>query len=506
MTLKYSFKTIKNNEHNEKGIKSKLETIDALKKCARVLNLKIKERDEEEAVEEDEEAIEYDRDLTIVHQKIRERLRNSRSYLKELQREPAFIKEIHLTSDKEWTLYSEQRNNESGLTSYQKPIKYKVDVHLPYVKDVNLKIKDAIQVEKNKALAELKEYRKESRNILYDEKEFVVEGLPIMPTYKAYMGGGRGGQARSVIYKDALRGTEYKYELNEVRDNYFIHMEGGTFLELQKVKELKKMFEKKAPLTNAHHVGIEIEFVSKLDKLEIAKALYEENVQDFVCIVDDPSIRKVPGFDFCHELTIVAPEQLINMVLQRSLKAINKDGASQVGGRCGLHVHLDMRNRDKKIAYHNLVKAQRILYAMNPRVRLDGTTVNGKIDTVWSKKVDVEDFDVFWTQLGGPNGEGAGHEINENRYYGINILSLNRHNTIEIRIHSGSTNFEKISNWVKILTSIVSLTNKVETEAAKPETFCEYYGLDNNILEYIKERIAKFKDKNGKHITLDEAC
>jgi hypothetical protein len=485
MTLKYKVKTVTNYNFNQNKINQKLLTINKIKGCGDLL--KIQEDSETE-----------DTDLLVAAQKLQQCLRNARKKLNVQLAISKNKKVIHITADREWKLFNQFIDDSSGLTKYNGVKSYQVDVELEYDRNKQQGIKDLVVEKQNEALAELREHRKQLKDIQYQERTFSVDGLPVSPKYKVYVGGGKGGQGRDAIYKDVLRGTEYKYYIPEISDNHFIHMEGGTFLELQQAKNLRKIFERKVPLTDAKHVGVEIEFVSKLDKYDLAKELQAENVQDFVCLVDDGSIRKVPGFEYAHELTIIAPEAMIHLVLQRALKAINKNGSSRVGGRCGLHVHLDMRHRDRSVVYHNLFKAQRILYAMNPRSRLDGIDSNGIKDTVYSKKVEWEDFDTAWAALNGGTSNS--------RYNGINLLALNKHQTIEIRIHSGSTNFEKISNWVKILTTIANMNVKVDTEAHKAETFCQYYGLDNELLEYIKQRITKFKDQNGKHITVEEAA
>lgn len=42
------------------------------------------------------------------------------------------------------------------------------------------------------------------------------------------------------------------------------------------------------------------------------------------------------------------------------------------------------------------------------------------------------------------------------RYYKINVCSWRRHNTIEFRQHSGSTNYEKIQMWAKFCLKLVA--------------------------------------------------
>lgn len=425
-----------------------------------------------------------------------------RQVLKELESVPPELQQLHVTSDRSWSMYPEVVDDETGCTKYEKKTEFKVDIKLDYNRHIGVRIKDTVKEIQDSAMQELKDYRKQSKAIAYIEKDYTSErlkGLPIRPKYKVYAGSGFGGPGGEVRYKDTWRGTDIKTVIPEGNSNYNIHMEGGTFLELNKLTKVRRVFEAKKPKTNANHVGIEIEFISKYDKDKLALFLMEENVQEYVHLLDDGSLRKEKDYPFMHEITILAPEQLIYVILESVLKAINRDNGSKVNARCGIHVHLDMRTRDKTMSFHNLQKAQRIMYSMNPRQRLDGTSADGSKGEIYSKRVEVSDINQMINNIAGGNNR-------HDRYYGINVLALEKHKTLEIRIHSGSLNYTKISNWVKILTSVVNTTTYVETEAAKAETFCQYYNLDNTMVGYINERMAKFKDKNGKHISVDECA
>lgn len=462
MSLKYKLIT----KQNEAFDKETLLYYQKLNNKLREIN-KITPKEERESAE-----------LADVYTRVKNYVNVSRKKVQNILDQPEFLKEIHITSERSWPMYPEYIGEECGRTRYHPKKDYRVDVLVPYNRK-DIKIKEVVKQAEESAMAELKAYRKARQEVAFIEKEYVSKSLaalnlPIKPKYKVYAGGGFG----------------------EGTNNYFIHLKGGTFLELNKVSKMRKIFEYKKPLTDAPHVGVEIEFVSKYDKYRLAQLLMDQSVQDFVYLTDDGSLRADGEYKYTHELAILAPEAMIHMVLERVLKAINFEDGSKVMNRCGLHVHLDMRSRDKGRCFYNLTKAQRILFAMNPRSRTDGVQADGRKDTAYSKRIDLNDLDqALRTQS--QNGD---------RYYGINTLALPKHNTIEIRIHSGSTNFKKISNWVKILTSIVNTSERVDVEAAKPETFCNYYGLDVEMLEYIKERIAKFKDKSGKHITIDETA
>ena len=47
-----------------------------------------------------------------------------------------------------------------------------------------------------------------------------------------------------------------------------------------------------------------------------------------------------------------------------------------------------------------------------------------------------------------------------NRYFKVNACSYSRHHTIEFRQHQGSTDFEKISNWVNFCAKLVAWSKK----------------------------------------------
>lgn len=459
-------------------------------------------------------------ELQNVSQTITNNLKASRDKLKELRKHSEFIQEIHLTTDRVWNIFHEFFNDETGKTEYGpndssayiedatdlnkftnekgryrfngKPEKFTVDTKLPYNKDNTTNIKELVKDAQTKAVEKLKNYRKQRQAIPSVEKELprtmqLMQGMPeeFKPSYKVFAGGGYGNQS-----EDGRFGHE----------KYFIHMEGDTFVKLAQVGKLRRVFEAKKPRTRDNHVGVEIEFVSKYNKYELAQLLFKNNVHEFVQLVQDDSLRPEKDFKFTHELTVLAPENLIHPTLQRVLLAINHNDGSRVAKRCGLHVHLDMRHRDRKKCFYNLTKAQTIMYAMNPASRISGIQADGKTkDTVYSKRIEFDDIDNAIAECNRHGGR-------ESRYFGINPLALDRHQTIEIRIHSGSTNFEKISNWIKILTNIVNHTEKVTKEFTKVEEFCEFYGFNDEMLAYMKDRVAKFKDKNGKHITIDEVA
>ena len=340
----------------------------------------------------------------------------------------------------------------------------------------NKSIKEQIKEARENAIGVIRAKRAKRKQVPFITKEFAVKNMPFRATYDVYAGGGCGGE-------------------NGPSTKYFIHMKKGEILRLNDAAKLRKIFEPKVPKTKLPHVGIEIEFICKSDKFELASLLAKNGVADYVELKNDGSLRaeEKEGYKHCHELCVLAPEVAIHEVLKQVIKSLEEAG-SKVNGRCGLHVHLDMRHRDKDKVFNNLILSQNILYAMNPRSRLDGTKSDGKRDEAYSKRITHADFNTAMANLGG------------GKYWGINPLTYDRLRTLEVRLHSGSTNFTKISNWIKILTNIANDTTKYKKDVETPEEFCDRLHLNDEMLAYIKERISKFKDKTGKHVTVDEVA
>jgi hypothetical protein len=80
-----------------------------------------------------------------------------------------------------------------------------------------------------------------------------------------------------------------------------------------------------------------------------------------------------------------------------------------------------------------------------------------------------------------------------NRYHAINKTALKLFGTIEVRLHSGTTDFNKIANWCELLYSISR--GKFKRSSAPVETVAELQratGMDLNLYSYMLSRINTF--------------
>jgi hypothetical protein len=270
---------------------------------------------------------------------------------------------------------------------------------------------------------------------------------------------------------------EYLYTVSLVGG---VHTINGEFLKVAKTKLIRKIFKRKAPKSTdlSKYLGIELEFFSEADRTNLAIALYDAGLADYVELKGDGSIR-APSGTHAHEICILVKEDERRNVINKVIDVM-KAAKSGVNKTCGMHVHVDMRARDRDLVFHNLVSSQTILYAMNPKSRQEA--VNG---TRYCKRTTKK---VFSTRI--------------DRYHGINPQAYSEHRTIEIRIHSGSVDATKINQWLNILVAVANRPTKVKTTRRSVRSFVADFGLDFNTLNYITERINKFK---GSHVEAEAA-
>lgn len=146
-----------------------------------------------------------------------------------------------------------------------------------------------------------------------------------------------------------------------------------------------------------------------------------------------------------------------------------KDVGASVNKSCGLHVHLDFRDYDRRPAavVGRLAKALPMLKAMVPQTRIDNRYCR---------------FEV---------GSSSGETGHDRRYAMINDAeAFSKFKTIEVRLHSGTINFVKIKNWVNILYSVARSSHVM----AEPtlEGFAAKLGWSASLVAYIVGRIRKF--------------
>lgn len=143
---------------------------------------------------------------------------------------------------------------------------------------------------------------------------------------------------------------------------------------------------------------------------------------------------------------------------------LNKAGAT-VDSSCGLHVHIDQA-----------------LYTREQSLALGRQF--GKYLPILGKLVPTSRRNNRFCAL-------SVSEVRGERYHAVNMTSLTKHKTIEIRLHSGTTDASKIQNWVLLLQAIVNgpkVTHRIESFQAMIDSL----KLGPAMVEYFDRRFTKF--------------
>lgn len=314
----------------------------------------------------------------------------------------------------------------------------------------------------NKILVEFQKKKKAHRQFRFKAKKVKIESLKTDITYNV-----SGG----VIY------------MPEVRE--------GVYVKFLKEQEKRIVFSNKTPKElSQNYVGVEIEFLSNISPDELGLKLYQAGLGRFVTLKEDGSIKCSHGNypsncnehkvkEYAHELCVIAKEGEYVDILKKACKVLEEVKAT-VNKSCGMHTHIDMRNRNPDMAYQNLISSQHILLKMNPASRTEK----------FAKKNNQRNF-----QEATVRGGNTGGNYDEERYYGINAKSFPKHQTIEIRFHAGTIDFTKITNWVAILLKIVNHSEAIVKSFISINTFCKQYDIEDSLKAYIDERIKKFAVK-----------
>jgi hypothetical protein len=214
-----------------------------------------------------------------------------------------------------------------------------------------------------------------------------------------------------------------------------------------------KMYESVKPSGTDNYIGLELEISSKVPRNIITWELAKLGIK--VAVGTDGSIKKNAYTVDTAEVRCLIKQSEITTAVPLIVAKLKELGAS-VNKTCGMHVHLDMRNRDVKECYKALVKKQKVLREMVAKHRLTSG---------YCKENKHKDFD---TAISGEYKEKRRYDSWSRSWYkdkvctkqpegrsAINPNSYDKHQTLEVRLHEGTLNDKKIITWVKKLVEIV---------------------------------------------------
>lgn len=257
----------------------------------------------------------------------------------------------------------------------------------------------------------------------------------------------------------------------------------------QSTDPMRRLGQAKVPheKIKANFVGIELELMSTANADILSRAFIKESLAGYVHIKTDSSIQIELGGEQGHEITMLCRQENAESIINKICKVLNsKDINSKVNNSCGFHLHIDMRHRDPYVAYNNLVRALPLLNKMVPTVRLKGENI-----ARYCRQNTTNNLKDYFPDPKNIHGTRLNRD---NRYQAINPYSLVSLSTLEVRLHSGTTNAKKISMWTKICLAIADAPELKET-VSNVMQFEDLVLRDQKISEYMNKRIALFEDK-----------
>jgi len=196
-------------------------------------------------------------------------------------------------------------------------------------------------------------------------------------------------------------------------------------------------------------------------RLKISDHFRKDNRIKFTSIKQDGSLRPDSGFRGV-EITVLTrlsdPSNLLAVC-----QILNKLGA-KVNKSCGLHVHLDQRGKTEEEVLaigKAFSRAMPVMVAMVPESRRSNTYCQASVS-----------------------------KLSGDRYHAVNLTAFKRHKTIEVRLHSATTDFNKIMNWARFMKAVS--VSRIPKVCADINALTEYVNIDQDLMEYIGQRTALF--------------
>ena len=139
-----------------------------------------------------------------------------------------------------------------------------------------------------------------------------------------------------------------------------------------------------------------------------------------------------------------------------SLKAVCKtlaDAQAATNRTCGLHVHIGTKS-NKGIKHRTYCNVFNNYKYLEPLIDSFMPASRRNDENGYCGSLQRFDFSSCNT------AEDVARTLHHDRYFKVNPMSWQRHRTIEFRHHSGTTNYDKISNWVKFCAKLVAWSRK----------------------------------------------
>lgn len=261
----------------------------------------------------------------------------------------------------------------------------------------------------------------------------------------------------------------------KIFQGYEFEMVGGVHCNPGGIKRISSdykwniMNQTKKPCQFDDYVGVEIEFISEYAQDQVREELIKADLHKHTYVKYDGSIEFDDVEDsedwddyYGHEVNVIAPRDKIGDIIERVCKVIVNKVDGRINYSCGLHVHLDVRNKNKEKVFRNLVRAQDLLFKLVDDNRQRST---------YCHKVTNDDW----------------NRTSRDHYVAINgPEAYDKFGTIEVRMHHGSTDAKEINNWIKLLNRISDFRGSFQKPLSSLNEVHEVVSIDTEVFDYYK--------------------
>ncbi len=313
-----------------------------------------------------------------------------------------------------------------------------------------------------------------------------------LTTYISSLMGQRANYSLTSFKRQLSNGNNYPDKLANKDKNYYLNKMLARY-------DALRTNHSPNSIQAGNALGIEIECImpNEYSREDINARIKSMRIKN-VTIKGDGSITDFDDSEFSAlEFTIIT--DIHDMTNLKALCELLKDMGAYVNKTCGLHVHLDCRDvinmanslypneydkRNRYIKNQDTLRANRLVWALPLLTKM---LPSSRLTNRFCKY-----------------GKSSGRSRNS-RYFMVNTRSLSVHNTIEVRAHSGTIDFTKISEWARICFSVSRATGARYKSIAPITDFAtlmqgirtlkDKVRLDNSSLDYMLKRIQQFNPK-----------
>lgn len=240
-----------------------------------------------------------------------------------------------------------------------------------------------------------------------------------------------------------------------------------------------------SPKGKHNYLGIEIECISELPRETVKKLIKDKGLKDLMDCGTDSSIkcscprhteRSIVRSGTYEYLDIIKTKTCLCEGFEFRILTKEKDLKSNlikvgeilrginayVNGTCGLHIHLDMRNRSPLMSAERLFNVQPLIMNTIDKSRKRNDYCR-RVKNVMSL-------------------------LDHDKYKAINFgAAYSKHKTIEVRAHEGTVDTNEICNWAEFL--VESLNQDIPKPIKSTKTFSK------GTKKYLDARIRMNKSK-----------